>query len=130
MSKWLTKIANKPKECFHTNIEQTTIENQFYRKVLFTGENSQLVLMSLKPGEDIGSEIHNVDQFFRFETGQGKAILNDKEQTVADGDAIVIPSGTKHNIVNTSKTENLKLYSIYSPPQHPEGTIHKTKAES
>ena len=114
---------------FCSNIEEETLKNSNYRKVLFTAKNSQLVLMSLKPGEDIGSEVHDLDQFFRFESGTGKAIINGTSHKVSNGDAVVIPQGARHNIVNTSKTEDLKLYSIYSPPQHKKGTIHKTKAD-
>lgn len=114
---------------FHTDIESATLQNANYRRVLFTTKNSQLVLMSLKPGEEIGSEIHDLDQFFRFESGRGKVIINDKEYTVKDGDAVIIPEGSKHNIINTSKSEQLKLYSIYSPPQHKKGTINKNKSD-
>lgn len=114
-----------------TNIEEKSIKNTFFREVLFTGPLSQLVVMSLKPGEDIGLETHDgVDQFIRVEAGQGKAILGGKENALADGSAVVIPSGTQHNIINTSKSEVLKLYTIYTPPQHPDRTIHKTKAEA
>jgi len=113
---------------FITNIEQDTNNNEFFRKVIFTAKNSQLVLMTLKPQEEIGEEVHEtVDQFFRFEKGTGKAVLNGEEFQVRDGFAVVVPSGTKHNIINTSSTEPLKLYTIYSPPNHPEGTIHKIK---
>lgn len=114
---------------FHSNIESDTINNTDYRRVLFTAKNSQLVLMSLKPGEEIGEEIHDLDQFFRFEKGKGKVTINDTEYYVKDGDAIVIPEGSKHNVINTSTTDDLKLYSVYSPPQHKKGTIHKTKAD-
>jgi len=113
------------------NIEQKTLENEFFRQVLFTGKFCQLVVMTLQPNEDIGMEVHpNVDQFFRVEKGQGKVIMNGEETLIGDGSAIIVPAGTQHNVINTSATETLKLYTIYSPPNHPEGTIHKTKAEA
>ncbi|NLG96918.1 MAG: cupin domain-containing protein [Chloroflexi bacterium] len=116
---------------YHTNIEQKSLENEYFREVLFTGPNSQLVVMALKPGEDIGMETHDdVDQFIRVEAGQGKAVLDGKEYQLEDGSAIVIPAGTQHNVINTSQTSSLKLYTIYTPPEHPDGTIHKTKAEA
>lgn len=116
---------------FHANIESETTENNNFRKVLFTGNHSQLVLMTLQPGEEIGSEVHNEnDQFFRFEEGEGKVIVESEEVLVKDGDAVVIPSGTKHNVVNMSQSEPLKMYTIYSPAHHPDGTIHATKAEA
>ncbi len=112
-----------------TNIEEQTLKNLDFRRVLFTAPHSQLVLMSLKAGEDIGKEIHKVDQFIRIERGDGKVILNGKESAVHTGFAFVIPAGTEHNVKNTGAGE-LKLYTIYSPPQHRDGTIHKTKAEA
>ncbi len=113
------------------NIEKLTLENSNFRKVLHTGKHMQLVLMSLKPKEDIGEEVHdNVDQFFRVEKGQGKIVMNNVETPIEDGSAIVVPAGTKHNLINTSDTEDLKLYTIYSPANHPEGTIHVTKLEA
>lgn len=114
---------------FISNIEEATLQNSNFRKVLFTGKHSQLVVMSLKPGEEIGNEIHNVDQFFRFEAGEGKAIIDGIESVVKDGVAVVIPAGAKHNIINTGD-KDLKLYTIYSPPQHQDGTVHATKAEA
>jgi mannose-6-phosphate isomerase-like protein (cupin superfamily) len=113
-------------------IEKLTIENTNFRKVLFTAQHSQLVLMCLLPGEEIGDEVHaNVDQFFRIEQGEAKFIFNETdERTVRDGDAVIVPAGTYHNVVNISKTATLKLYTIYSPPNHPDGTIQKTKAEA
>jgi mannose-6-phosphate isomerase-like protein (cupin superfamily) len=114
-----------------TDIERRTLENERFREVLFTGPHSQLVVMALRPGEDIGLETHDdVDQFIRVEAGQGKVVLNGREQAVQDGSAIVIPAGTEHNVVNSSRTEPLKLYTIYSPPEHPDGTVHATKAEA
>lgn len=114
-----------------TNIENDTLQNEYFRKVLYTAQHSQLVLMSLQPKEDIGEEIHEiVDQFIRIEEGEGKAILNGEEHTLADGSAIVIPAGTKHNIFNTSTEKKLKLYTIYSPAHHRDKTIHKSKKDA
>lgn len=116
---------------FHTNIEQATLDNDNFRKVIFTAPHSQLVLMSLLPGEEIGMEVHpDIDQFFRFEAGEGKAVLNGEESSLKDGDVVIVPAGTNHNIINTSPTNPLKLYTVYSPANHPDGTIHKTKAEA
>ncbi|MDD5710939.1 MAG: cupin domain-containing protein [Candidatus Colwellbacteria bacterium] len=113
------------------NIEKIALENNNFRQVLFTGEHCQLVVMSLRPGEEIGTEVHpNVDQFFRFEAGEGKVVINGEESPVTDGSAVVITAGSEHNIINTSPDKDLKLYTIYSPPNHPDGTIHKTKAEA
>lgn len=111
-----------------TNIEKETRENTDYRRVLYTAKSSQLVLMNLAPGEEIGKETHHLDQFLRFEEGEGKVILDDVEHDVHDGDAVVVPQGTKHNVINTGNT-NLKLYSLYSPPEHKDGTVHHTKAD-
>ncbi len=116
---------------FNQNIEQATLENNYFRKVLYTGKNSQLVLMSLKPGEEIGSEIHQEnDQFFRFEAGEGKCIIDGNEYLVADGSAVVVPAGAEHNIINTSTSENLKLYTIYSPAHHKDQIVRLTKEEA
>ena len=113
------------------NIEKETLENENFRKVLFTGPHSQLVLMSLLPKEEIGMEVHHdVDQFIRIEEGEGLAILNGEETPLLDDFAIVIPSGTNHNIINTSDSRKMKLYSIYSPSEHPDGTIDKTKDDA
>ena len=113
------------------NIEKKSLENKYFREVLFTGPHSQLVVMSIAPGDDIGMETHkDVDQFFRVEAGIGRAVLNGKEYDLEDGSAVVIPAGTEHNIINRSKSEPLKVYTIYSPPNHPDGTIHKDKAEA
>lgn len=111
---------------FVTDIEKDTIDNKNFRKVLYTGKNSQLVLMSLKPKEDIGIEVHDVDQFFRIDAGSGKVVINDIEHKVSNGFAIVVPAGAKHNVINDGTTD-LKLYSIYSPPHHKDKTVHKTK---
>jgi len=114
-----------------TDIEQKTLENEYFRQVLFTAKNEQLVVMALKPGEEIGLETHHgIDQFLRVEAGEGLAVLNGKEYPVKDGSAVVVPAGTAHNFINVSKTESLKLYTIYSPPEHPDGTVHKTKADA
>jgi len=113
------------------NIEEKTLANSFFREVLFTGKYCQLVVMSLLPNEDIGMEVHpTVDQFFRVEKGQGKVVMNGEEHEIKDGSAIIVPAGTEHNVINTSSTEALKLYTIYSPPNHPDKKIHKTKAEA
>ncbi|MDD1752330.1 MAG: cupin domain-containing protein [Methanotrichaceae archaeon] len=118
-------------EGYVSNIEKKSLENKYFREVLFTGPHSQLVVMSIAPGGDIGMETHKeVDQFFRVEAGIGLAILNGKEYDLENGSAVVIPAGTKHNIINRSKSEPLKVYTIYSPPNHPPGTIHKDKAEA
>jgi mannose-6-phosphate isomerase-like protein (cupin superfamily) len=111
-------------------IEKQTLANNYFRQVLFTGKHAQLVVMSLKPGEEIGNEVHKtVDQFFRVEQGEAAFVFKGKEKhLVKDGDAVIVPAGTYHNVINTSKTEKLKLYTIYSPPNHPDKTIHKTKA--
>jgi mannose-6-phosphate isomerase-like protein (cupin superfamily) len=113
------------------NIEEKTLQNENFREVLFTGKYCQLVVMSLKPGEEIGMEVHpNVDQFFRIDAGEGKVIMNGEDSEVKDGFAFVVPAGTEHNVVNTSSESLLKLYTVYSPPNHPDGTIHKTKQEA
>lgn len=112
-----------------TNIEKDTQENSNFRKVLYTARNSQLVLMSLKPGEDIGEEVHTLDQFFRIEKGEGKAVLDGVESDISDGSAVVVPAGAKHNIINTG-SEEMKLYTIYSPPEHKDKVVHATKEEA
>lgn len=111
------------------NIEQLSLDNNDFRKVIYTDTNSQLVLMSLLPREDIGEEIHDVDQFLRVEQGSGTAILNDIPHEIADGSAIVVPAGTKHNIIN-GDSGSMKLYTIYTPPHHRDGVVHYTKAEA
>ncbi|MEK7564891.1 MAG: cupin domain-containing protein [Patescibacteria group bacterium] len=112
------------------NIEQESINNENFRNVLYTSKTSQLVLMSLKPGEDIGAEVHHLDQFIRCEQGEGKAILDGVEHLISDGFAIVVPAGANHNIINTSDDKPLKLYTVYSPPNHIDGLVHKTKEEA
>jgi mannose-6-phosphate isomerase-like protein (cupin superfamily) len=116
---------------FNANIEKDTIENTNFRKVLYTGKHSQLVLMSLKPMEEIGMEIHGEnDQFFRFEKGTGKCIIDGNSYDVSDGSAIIVPAGAEHNVINTSGTEDLKLYTLYSPAHHKDGIMRATKAEA
>lgn len=118
-------------EFYVKNIEDDTKENDNFRKVLFTGPNSQLVVMSLLPEEDIGAEVHSdVDQFIRIEEGKGKAILGDQEFEIEDDFAFVIPAGTEHNVVNTSTTDKMKLYTVYTPAEHRDGTVHKTREEA
>ena len=113
-------------------IEKLTEKNGYFRQVLYTGKYAQLVLMCLQPGEEIGNEVHaKVDQFFRIEAGEAKFVLNGTEEHKAKaGDAVIVPAGTWHNVINTLKTKQLKLYTLYSPPNHPDGTVHKTKAEA
>ncbi len=113
-------------------IEQDTLKNSYFRRVLFTGKHEQLVVMCLQGGEEIGNEIHDdVDQFFRLEEGEAKFVFNGKEEhIVKDGQAVVVPAGTYHNVINNSASKPMRLYTIYSPPQHADGTIHKTKAEA
>ena len=110
------------------NIEKETLENENYRKVLYTAKNSQLVLMTILPGDEIGLETHDLDQFIRVEAGEAVVILDDVEHKIEDDWAVVIPAGTKHNVVN-SGDDPLRLYSIYSPPEHKDGTVHATKAD-
>ncbi|HLN45380.1 MAG TPA: cupin domain-containing protein [Candidatus Sulfotelmatobacter sp.] len=114
-----------------TSLEEATRKNDDFRRVLYTGKYSQLVLMSIRAMEQIGEETHDdVDQFFRFEEGQGKVIIDGKEHSIKDGDGVIIPAGAKHNVLNTSKTESLKLYTIYSPPEHQDGVVRHTKKEA
>lgn len=115
---------------FITNIEKETLANEDYRRVLFTGEKTQLVLMTLQPGDEIGLEVHeDHDQFIRVEGGTGVVQLNSEEHALSDGTAVVIPAGVEHNVVNTSSDEALQLYTLYSPPEHPDGTVHQKKAD-
>ncbi len=119
------------KKGFKNNIEELARENTNFRKVLYTAQGCQLVLMSLKPNEEIGLETHtDVDQFFRFESGVGKVIIDEVEHVVADGDAVIVPRGAKHNVINASQTNMLKLYTIYSPPHHKDGIVRATHAEA
>ncbi|KKS29301.1 MAG: hypothetical protein UV60_C0012G0008 [Parcubacteria group bacterium GW2011_GWA2_43_11] len=111
-----------------TNIEKETVENENYRKVLYTGKNSQLVLMTIQPGDEIGAEVHFLDQFIRIEAGKATVILDGVEHALLKDWAVVIPAGTNHNVINTGD-EPLRLYSVYSPAEHKDGTVHKTKAD-
>lgn len=113
-------------------LESLTLKNSSFRRVIFTAVHSQIVLMSLLPGEEIGEEVHSdVDQFFRVEQGEAGFVFGEREPRLArDGDAVLVPAGTQHNVVNTSRTKLLKMYTIYSPPNHPEGTIHETRADA
>ncbi|MCE5337793.1 MAG: cupin domain-containing protein [Methanomicrobiaceae archaeon] len=119
------------KKGFVANIEKETVKNTDFRRVLYTGKFSQLVLMCLRPGEEIGEEVHDdVDQFFRFEEGEGAVVIDGVKHVVKDGSAVVVPSSAKHNVLNTSKTANLKLYTIYSPPEHLDKVVRKTREEA
>ena len=116
---------------FVSNIEEDSLNNNNFRKVLYSGKHSQMVLMSLKPKEEIGMEVHEEnDQFFRIEKGQGKCIIDGNESELADGTAVVVPAGAEHNIINTSDSEELKLYTIYSPAHHQDGVVRATKEEA
>lgn len=115
---------------FVTNIEAVTLENEDFRRVLYTAERSQLVVMSVPAGEDIGEEVHDVDQFIRVEEGEGQSVLDGVERDLTDGSVVVIPAGVRHNIINTSKSDALKLYTLYSPPHHEDAIVHKTKADA
>lgn len=116
---------------FSTNIEQETVANNDFRRVLYTGQHAQLVLMSLAPHDEIGSEVHaGNDQFFRFESGNGQVVIDDNEYAVSDGSAIIVPAGARHNVINTSDSEALKLYTLYSPPHHKDGIVRATRAEA
>lgn len=113
------------------NIEELTLANSYFRQVLHTSNNFQLVVMTLKPLEEIGFEVHEKnDQFFRFEKGMGKVIIDDATYNVVNGDCVIIPKSARHNVINTSKTEDLKMYTLYSPPHHKDKTVHKTKEEA
>ncbi|MHB1316369.1 MAG: cupin domain-containing protein [Minisyncoccota bacterium] len=119
------------KKGYFGHIEELTKDNNDFRHVLYTGKNMQLVLMSLLPKEDIGLEVHEEnDQFFRFDAGSGKVIVGETEYEVTDGDAVVVPAGTEHNVINTSDTEPLKFYTIYAPSHHKDGIVRKTKSEA
>src|SRR3990170_7153809 len=119
------------KKGYKDNIEKATLENENFRKVVYTAEHCQLVLMSLAPGEQIGEEVHaDGDQFFRFEKGEGKVIINETQYQVSDGDSVVVPAGAEHNVINISSTEPLKLYTIYAPPHHKDKIIRATREEA
>ena len=116
---------------YSVDIEKETLENGDFRRVLHTAPHSQLVVMTLQPGEEIGQERHEgIDQFIRVEAGEGEAILDGERHPLSDGAAVVVPAGAEHNVVNTSATEPMRLYTIYTPPEHPDGTVHRTKAEA
>ncbi len=118
------------KKGYHGNIEQLTLANENFRQVLYTAEHLQLVLMTLQPNEEIGLEVHDdTDQFFRFEAGKGTVVIDESEYQVGDGDSVIVPSGSKHNVINTS-AEPLKLYTIYAPSHHKDGVVHATRAEA
>lgn len=120
-----------PMAGYCVQLEQATLANRYFRQVLYTAPHCQLVLMSLLPKEEIGMEVHpDNDQFIRIEKGQGQAIIDGQTFLLTDGSAVVIPAGSQHNIINLSETDALKLYTVYSPAHHPEGTIHQTKAEA
>lgn len=113
------------------NIEKLTIENENFRKVIYTAQHCQLILMALKPKEEIGLEVHeDGDQFFRFEKGEGKVIIDETEYAVGDGDSIIVPAGSKHNVVNASEAESLKFYTIYAPPHHKDGIVRATREDA
>ncbi len=119
------------KKGYKDDIEKLTLENTNFRKVLYTGANMQLVLMTLKPGEDIGSEVHpENDQFFRFEEGSGKVVINETEYDVKDDDVVIVPAGAEHNVINTSDSDALKMYTIYTPPHHKDQIVRATKEEA
>lgn len=114
-----------------TNIENETLNNENFRKVIFTGPNSQLVVMTLLPGEEIGMEVHeNVDQYIRVETGVAKVVIDEEETVVGKDYVVIVPAGSEHNVINQSANEKLRLYTVYSPAEHPDGTIHRTKEEA
>lgn len=116
---------------FRENIEKMTLENSYFRRVLYTSKHSQLVLMALQPNEEIGLEVHDEnDQFFRFEEGEGKVLIDGNEYKVGDGDAVIVPAGAEHNVINTSSAELLKFYTIYSPAHHKDGVVHQTKEKA
>lgn len=112
------------------NLEEITLSNTDFRRVLYTGKHSQLVLMSLLPNQEIGEEVHTLDQFFRFEAGTGKVTIDGTEHLVKDGSGVIVPAGAKHNVINTSTDDDLKLYTIYSPAEHKDGTVRATKQEA
>jgi mannose-6-phosphate isomerase-like protein (cupin superfamily) len=119
------------KKGYKENIEELTTENSDFRRVLYSGEHMQLVLMSLPPNGEIGSEVHDEnDQFFRFEAGTGKVIINETEYEVGDGDTVIVPAHAEHNVINTSDSEDLKLYTIYAPAHHKDGIVRATKEEA
>ena len=123
-------MEDDSKKGYVGDIEKATLENDNFRQVLYTDARMQLVVMSLLPNEEIGEEVHEVDQFMRIEKGEGKAVLNGEESMLSDGSAVIVPLGTRHNIINTSSSEMMKLYTLYAPANHKPGTIHATKADA
>jgi len=116
---------------FKSNIEKDTLKNENFRKVLYTSKHLQLVLMTLKTGEEIGEEVHiGIDQFFRFESGNGKCIIDGNEYSVSDGDVIIVPAGSRHNVINKDASVDLKMYTLYAPPNHQDGLINMTKKDA
>ncbi|HEV7121787.1 MAG TPA: cupin domain-containing protein [Candidatus Paceibacterota bacterium] len=115
---------------YTANIEALALENDLFRKVLYTSKHLQLVLMTLPPEGEIGEETHDLDQFLRIEEGEGKAVLNGVEHPVSDGSAVLVPAGTRHNIINTSSSDALRLYTLYGPPDHKDGIVHATKEDA
>ena len=119
------------KKGYQVDLEKVTKKNSYFRRVLYTAEHSQLVLMSLKPKEEIGAEIHKgIDQFFRFESGKGMVVINDVRHAVKDGSGVIVPAGAKHNVINTSANASLRFYTMYSPPDHKDKIVHRTRAEA
>jgi len=130
LNEFLNENKNSTKRGFSTNIEDDTLDNDNFRKVLYTSKHIQMVVMTLNPGEEIGVETHpTIDQFFRFEAGKGKCIINGNEYDVTDGSGIIIPAGSEHNIINTGNTA-LQMYTIYTPPNHKDGVVFSTKKEA
>ena len=113
------------------SIEKSTLNNSFFRQVLFTGKHEQLVVMCLQKGEEIGEEVHEEnDQFFRIEEGEARFVVDGREHIARSGDAAIVPAGARHNVINNSADRPLRLYTIYSPPHHPDGTVEQTKEEA
>ena len=131
----MVNYNDRPKQTnmkgFKSNIEKDTLKNDNFRKVLYTSKHLQLVLMTLKKGEEIGEEVHiGIDQFFRFESGKGKCIIDGNEYNIVDGDVIIVPAGSRHNVINTDAHEPLRMYTIYAPPHHQDGLINATKSDA
>ena len=125
------KLKQTNMKGFKSNIEKETLKNENFRQVLYTSKHLQLVLMTLKTGEEIGEEVHiGIDQFFRFESGKGKCIIDGNEYNIADGDVIIVPAGSRHNVINTNDSEELKMYTIYAPPHHQDALINATKNDA
>ena len=123
-------MEDDSKKGYVGDIEKATLENENFRQVLYTDARMQLVVMSLLPNEEVGEEVHEVDQFIRIEAGHGKTVLNGQESAIEDGSVVIVPLGTRHNIMNTSDTEKMKLYTVYAPANHKPGRIHATKADA